>query len=113
MSIVYFLRMESNELIQVNMDNTKIASPMNTLMILKTGLNFIHIRATNNSWSLDNVRQNLPMSHKIPPVVTHDDATDQTLQTIILYLKISIVIIKRNEKIKVNNMSTAFLVLLT
>ena len=38
--------MESNELIQVNMDHTKIASPMNTLMILKTGLNFIHIRAT-------------------------------------------------------------------
>ena len=32
MSIVYFLRMESNELIQVNMDNTKIASPMNTLL---------------------------------------------------------------------------------
>lgn len=47
--------MESNELIQVNMDHTKIASPMNTLTILKTGMNFIHIRATNNSWSLDNV----------------------------------------------------------
>lgn len=43
------------------------------------------------------------MSHKIPPVVAHDDGTDQTLQTIILYLKISIVIIKRNEKIKVKN----------
>lgn len=62
--------MESNELIQVNMDHTKIASPMNTLMILKTGLNFIHIRATNNSWVIGqcltkfaNVPQNPTSGH--------------------------------------------------
>ena len=53
------------------------------------------------------------MSHKIPPVVKHDDGTDETLQTMIWYLKFSIVIIKRNEKIKVNIIPTTFLVLLT